>query len=56
MLLDEWSKCVRQAKKKLGVPTDSFVMVTGKLIKEARYSYCAKLYIQTKKNKNLSRY
>ena len=39
--IKDWKKCVKRAKKNLGIPTDSFIMVNGKLLKEAQKCYCA---------------
>ena len=40
----DWKKCIKKAKKKLGIPTDQFVLVKGKLLKEAMKCYCASGY------------
>ena len=42
--INDWMICVQQAKKKLGIPRDSFVMVKGKLLLEAQKAYCAMGY------------
>lgn len=42
--LSKWKKCVNRAKRKVGVPTKSFVMLKGELLKEARKCYCASGY------------
>ena len=39
----DWQKCVRKAKKKLGI-TDKFVLIKGKLLKEVQKAYCAMGY------------
>ena len=39
--IKDWKKCIKRAKKNLGIPTDSFVMVKGKLLKEAQKCYCS---------------
>ncbi len=42
--VEDWKKCVRQAKRRLGIPVDSFIMVKGRLLKEAQKCYCAMGY------------
>ena len=39
--IKDWKKCVKKAMKKMGIPLDSFVLVKGKLLKEAMKCYCA---------------
>lgn len=38
--VEAWKKCVRKAKKKLGI-TDKFTLIKGNLLKEAQKCYCA---------------
>jgi len=44
IVLRDWNSCVRKAKKKLGIPLDSFVLVKGKLLKETQKRFCAMGY------------
>jgi hypothetical protein len=38
--MNSWDKAVKEAKKRLGIPADSFIIVKGKLLKEAQKIYC----------------
>ena len=40
----DWNACVQQAKRKMNIPTGSFVMVEGQLLEEAKRCYCAMGY------------
>ena len=42
--ITDWKKCVKMAKKRLGMDADSFVLVKGALLKEAQKCYCAMGY------------
>lgn len=42
--LADWKKCIKLAKKRLGIDENSFVMVKGALLKEAQRCYCAMGY------------
>lgn len=37
--LRDWNKCVMMAKKSLGYPIDSFVIVKGRVLKKAMEFY-----------------
>lgn len=42
--ISDWMTCVTEAKQKRGVPTDSFMIIKGTLLKEAQKCYCSKGY------------
>jgi len=44
IILRDWNRCIKQAKKSLGIPTDSFIIVKGKLLKETQRRFCAMGY------------
>ena len=50
---DIWEKAVLKAKKIHNIPSDSFVLITGSLLKTARQVYCAKLKFANKNKKNI---
>ena len=38
-ILSAWGKCVVHAKKKQGIPVDSFGFIKGKVLADARKSF-----------------
>jgi hypothetical protein len=40
----DWKNCVKKAKIKLGIPTDKYVLIKGRLLKEAMKCYCSSGY------------
>jgi hypothetical protein len=42
--IKDWMDCVQEAKRKLGVPVDSFMVIDKTLLKEAQKCYCSKGY------------
>lgn len=40
----DWEKCVKLAKKKLGVPVDKYGFIEKKVLLEAQRCYCAMGY------------
>lgn len=42
--IKDWKKCVRRAKKTLGLPVDSYVILSGKVLQRAMKAYCAMGY------------
>ena len=42
--IKDWNKCVRRAKKTLGLPADSFTMLSGEVLRRAMKAYCAMGY------------
>jgi hypothetical protein len=42
--LKDWLSAVKMAKVKLGLPSDSFVVVKGELLKTAQKFYCSMGY------------
>lgn len=41
--IQDWQKCIVKAKKKLGIG-DKFVLIKGRLLREAQKAYCAMGY------------
>jgi len=44
IIMRDWNKCIRKAKKNLGIPRDSFVIVKGQLLRESQRIFCAMGY------------
>lgn len=40
----DWEKCVKRAKRSLGIPTDKYMMLSGAVLKRAMLAYCAMGY------------
>lgn len=40
----DWMKCVNSAKKTLGIPKNTYVIIQGKLLRETQKCYCAMGY------------
>lgn len=38
---NDWKRCVAYAKHKLGIPKNTYVVLKGRLLKEAQKCYCA---------------
>ena len=39
--IKDWKRCVNYAKNKLGIPKNTYVVIKGRLLKEAQKCYCA---------------
>jgi len=44
IIIRDWNICVRKAKKNLGIPRDSFMIVKGQLLRETQRLFCAMGY------------
>lgn len=44
IILRDWNRCVKKAKRNMGIPRDSFIMVKGSLLRETQRLFCAMGY------------